>query len=165
MGLTSWDTAADKPKEFRAHWAEAINPESGYMDEEPEGPSSEPLDVRFQNEVADYASAVQFLDANYEEFINTGSAGSNNFEALCVEAGILPTAEELRNPEFTYDWFCALYYSQPQLLAKLEPETVSMIVSSFLRAAANDPDQLEFLQSVLVRPKWAQHIRKDKHYY
>lgn len=89
-----------------------------------------------------YTQAIQFLENNYERAQEKELAGNNRYEAYLVEKGIFPTEEELQNEEFAYDWFMALYYNQPQLLAdpKVTEEFVTMVLESAMRAAASSDD-------------------------
>ena len=115
-----------------------------------------------------YTTALQFLEANFEELCDEGLAGSNAFEQLCAEQGIYPTEEDLSNPEAVYDWFCALYYSRPQVLWHvLDPEIRTAIVKAMLAVAAEDLDQREFVESILTYPgKWAKYAAETgrRHY-
>lgn len=81
-----------------------------------------------------YTEAIQYLNDNFERANEKGITYNNRYEAYLVTKGILPTERELnRSEDFAYDWFMALYYNQPQLLA--DPAITSEFVTSVLDAA------------------------------
>ncbi len=93
-----------------------------------------------------YTKAIEQLENNYKKAEQQGITGSNKYEAYLVGKGVLPTSDELHGTqEFAYDWFMAVYYNRPELLAQLDDETAVDIIDAAIYHAADDDDMREFI--------------------